>query len=335
MAQLDALETGAVAHIPDRLVILKTLRRYAESLGLPGDRLVLALVDLWPSTGPPPPPTGSFAVPEAARTGAMAATAVGVGTETLVVAPPARESRYTDLDTAAVPQVYVEEDPTASNPLGPPPIAGAYLDTGVHAAVGRSGGSGLGRPKRPRRPARLLRWLVILVGLAVLLGSVGLVIYALKPSWFHKIGIGQSAPTNPSTSVPATTAPANHPPSHGGGSPPTTAAHHPTGHPGGSAFTVATSGTDTATITVRGNNPTIKIAAVGGDCWVTVTADGQSNPEFASIISAGGEQDFPMGHSLTVQLGSSAGQATVAEGSKVLGTYTPATAPINVTFQSA
>jgi hypothetical protein len=269
-------------------------------------------------------------------TSSAGVTDFGAGTETLVVDPPARESLYTDFDTAAVPRIYVENDPTASNPIGPPQIAGAYLDTGVHGAVGRGGGAPL---RRPKRPARLLRWLVALVGLAVLLGCVGLVLYASKPSWFHKIGIGQSTPATTATSTPATTAPTNHRPAGGGGSPPTTAGHRSPGHPGGppstSALTVSDSGSGTATVSVRGTKPTIRISANGGPCWVTVTASGQTNPEFAAIINPGDQQSFPMGQSLMVQLGSGAGQATVLQGSKVLGTYTPATAPVNVTFQPA
>ena len=76
LLQLEALESGTVDRIPDRVVVLKTLRRYADFLGLPGDRFVLAMVDHWPSPSAAPPvvPVPSPPAPEVRPVAATAAT---------------------------------------------------------------------------------------------------------------------------------------------------------------------------------------------------------------------------------------------------------------------
>lgn len=328
VSQLEALESGALPHIPDRVVILKTLRRYADALGLPGDRLVLALIDLWPSPGPGG--VSSVAVPEAAMAGSFGTTSVGglsAGNDPLVEGA-ATASLYAEFDTAAVPQVYEEDDPTASHPAGPPPISGAFMDTGVTTAVGRPDRS---RSPRPKRAPLALRLLVAVVGIAVVLGTVGLIAYEVRPSWFHQLGFGQSTTATtsaaPRPSSPATTAPTKPTTTHRSG----VGAKTPTA----SALTVASSASDSATVTVRGVNPTVRVEASGGDCWVSVTSSQQSNPVFANVMSDGSHQDFPLGQSLVVQLGSGAGKAEVLQGSKVIGTYTPPNAPFTVTFTPA
>ncbi len=48
VADLESLESGTIDRMPDRVQLLKALRRYAEFLGLPGDRFALTLIDRWP-----------------------------------------------------------------------------------------------------------------------------------------------------------------------------------------------------------------------------------------------------------------------------------------------
>ncbi len=48
-SELEALESGTVARMADRVETLRCLRSYANSLGLPGDAYVLTLLELWPS----------------------------------------------------------------------------------------------------------------------------------------------------------------------------------------------------------------------------------------------------------------------------------------------
>src|SRR5487761_969023 len=66
VAQLRAAETGAL-NLPDQLSTLKTVRRYADFLGLPGDRYALALLEHWPTKAGLP--TSSPVAPTAAVQG--------------------------------------------------------------------------------------------------------------------------------------------------------------------------------------------------------------------------------------------------------------------------
>ena len=60
---LEALESGGVGQQHDRIATLRTLRAYANSLGLPGDDYVLVAVEQWPSLGHRlPTTTGDTAV---------------------------------------------------------------------------------------------------------------------------------------------------------------------------------------------------------------------------------------------------------------------------------
>src|SRR5487761_1592506 len=83
VAQLRAAETGAL-NLPDQLSTLKTVRRYADFLGLPGDRYALALLEHWPTKA------GLLALRgEGGRAGGVAATvgAAVVEHDTAMVEP--------------------------------------------------------------------------------------------------------------------------------------------------------------------------------------------------------------------------------------------------------
>ena len=47
ITQLEALERGDLASLPDQALALSTLRRYAAFLGLDGDALALRMIDAW------------------------------------------------------------------------------------------------------------------------------------------------------------------------------------------------------------------------------------------------------------------------------------------------
>ena len=50
ITQLEALENGDLAGLPDQALALSTLRRYAAFLGLDGDALALQMIDAWSAT---------------------------------------------------------------------------------------------------------------------------------------------------------------------------------------------------------------------------------------------------------------------------------------------
>ena len=51
---LEALESGGVGPQHDRIETLRSLRTYANALGLPGDSYVLVAVEQWPARGAHP-----------------------------------------------------------------------------------------------------------------------------------------------------------------------------------------------------------------------------------------------------------------------------------------
>ena len=51
ITQLEALERGDLASLPDQALALSTLRRYAAFIGLDGDAMALQMIDAW-SDGP-------------------------------------------------------------------------------------------------------------------------------------------------------------------------------------------------------------------------------------------------------------------------------------------
>src|SRR5579862_9188980 len=66
--QLRAAETGSFDR-PDGLAALKTVRRFADHLGLPGDRYALAILEQWPTRGRSPAPVLGVVGSVAPRTG--------------------------------------------------------------------------------------------------------------------------------------------------------------------------------------------------------------------------------------------------------------------------
>src|SRR5581483_2630175 len=49
---VQGLESGTVARLRDRVETLRSLRTYADALGLPGNDYALAVIDLWPARSP-------------------------------------------------------------------------------------------------------------------------------------------------------------------------------------------------------------------------------------------------------------------------------------------
>ena len=107
--QLDALEAGAVVRIPDRVAILKTLRRYADFLGLPGERFVVVVVDHWPVSSSVASSTTSYR-------------------PSPVAVAPAGTVAHAPVDTGMVPMA------TQVAPAGAaPPVAGRSAEPATHA----------------------------------------------------------------------------------------------------------------------------------------------------------------------------------------------------------
>jgi hypothetical protein len=323
--QLEALETGTVDRIPDRVVVLKTLRRYADSLGLPGDRFVLALVDHWPSPAATPPvvsvPPRPMAAAPVAAVGAAATFAVHDPPAPTDVVPAAAVTRIespalvTPRPTGvASTTAQVNAVASTTGQVQAVPTTGqvqAVPNTGVVPAV-RSKPAGTARR---RRPAVGLSVAVGILGVAVVLGVGALLVHHYEPHWLVDIGVTNSPTTTTGT--------------HGGST--TTTTHHTTTPPA-NAVTVTTTSANAANLAVHASTFQVTLTAIGGSSWVQATQSGQPTPIFSGVLAPGQTKVFPVDHPLQVEVGSVAAHVVVSTGLHRLGSYVPPAAPFTMTF---
>ncbi|HUA94822.1 MAG TPA: helix-turn-helix domain-containing protein [Acidimicrobiales bacterium] len=335
LEQLQALEIGTVERIPDRVAIVRTLRRYADHLGLPGDRFVLSMVDQWPTTIDRP--TSVVAVQPVAGT---TAAAPQVSPNVAVPAPVGQ------LDTGVVPITSPPLAATASVPAGTlvagsnlgaattpegpreasprsvdPPTVGDHRpmtispspDTGIVPVYQPPTSTRTGS-RRSRTPLAL-RIVVGVAAVAVLVGVAGLVADHYEPHWLRDLGITHGPP---SSSTQGTAG--GHSSSPGSTTQP--------------SFAVASTTADSATLAVGSLSFTVEVTAVNGSTWVQGTAAGNTAPTFAGVLTTGGTHAFSAQRSLVLMVGSIAAHLAISVQGKTVGTYVPSAAPFTVTVQS-
>ncbi len=238
ITQLEALENGDLASLPDQALAISTLRRYATFLGLDGDALALKMIDAWSAS------------PYASRqAGAPVASVVAA-----VSAGPDHLRAFTQ--TGKVPKVSGR---TPSAPAGSA-TNGHEIATGpptgtfpvVPRRELRQSRRAVARARRQLRAPRSLKVLTWAACLLVLAALVGLGIRQWHPQWLvssHILRVVQpgsqnghaaAAPSWPVTQPASATQPADTttPSAH----------HHQTSAvaaglagPGGEAYTVNTS----------------------------------------------------------------------------------------------
>jgi len=320
---LQGLEGGTVDRLPDRVQTLKVLRRYADFLGLPGDRYVLVLVDHWPtgslatpvvSMRPAPPvaavplasvglgaaianPEDTAAVPVVTPSGPGWHDQASGGVPSRDQLPPGAEGSHSwpPPPTSAVPGAQdpaTAQVPRAVDVTGPLPAVPSWPDGG-----------------RPR-PSLALRLVVAVLVLALLTGIAGIVINWTRPQWLRDLGITRSSAPGASPSTTATTA-------------------------APAVVTQLPSGAGAATFAVRAPSFVVAVVPAGSASWVQATASGAQSPLFAGIVQAGSRQSFVVHDGLVVQTGSSSARVYVSVGNKLVGYYAPPSAPFTITFQTA
>jgi transcriptional regulator with XRE-family HTH domain len=296
---LEGLEAGTVDRLPDRIGVVQALRRYADYLGLPGERYVLVLVDRWPtlSSAPvvavpalPPPDTGAAAplpvparpVPPAPEPGPRPVPAPLPG-------PAGGPGNGPDTGPAT------EQVPLVTGPA-----------TGAVATRTRTRDP---RPPRPRAGAPLwLKVLVTVVLLAVLAGGAILVIHRVKPVWLSDIGL---------TSKPHQTT--------------TTSSNHtPTSAP--PVFSIPTSGPTSATVVVRAPAFLVQVIPTGGSSWIQASVPDRAGPVFTGVVHQGSTKDFLVAKGLTLELGSTSARVFVKADNQLVGWYFPKAAPFTLRF---
>jgi hypothetical protein len=303
-AAVEALEAGSVGAQHDRIDTLRTLRTYANSLGLPGDDFVLVAVERWPSVGPLVLASGDTAVvPVVSISSAPAGGHSPAGSLW-----PGDATGVTDTTTTGV---IAHVRPASVHDTGRVPM----VDTGEVAAVG------FGAPRALKVSIGLVAALVILGGAALVAHNNlrGWVDDGHRSAvrWYHEAKSGLGFSDSKTTPTHRTTASA--PPAKAHGATPTYTSD-PTGRG--------------ETISVPTSSFTVKILAVKYPCWVQATALGQAKPIYAQVMPAGQSQTFTVTSSMTIDTGSSAGRALIYKGSKLIGFYFPSKTPFLMTFNA-
>jgi hypothetical protein len=311
---IEALEIGNVGQQHDRIATLRSLRNYADSLGLPGTEYVLVAVEHWPSVGSTPA-TGS----DTAVVPVVSIISAPAGGH----APVGGHVSYWPGDATGVADV------TATGVMSGIGFAGAHdtgqlpaLDTGRVPIVttGEVPAVGLATP-------RFLRAMIGVVAFLVVLGGVALVEHGHIDGWFHDGHTHADRWVDDAKSALGVTS-------------------KPTGHTRTSSTSTTTpkakdsvkvtmkavSGGLAENIGVATSSFTVKIVAVKNACWVDATTAGQAQPVFAQDLLANQSHTFVVTNATTIETGSAAGRAFFYKGSKLIGFYFPAKAPFKMNF---
>jgi Helix-turn-helix domain len=298
-SELEALESGTVGRMQDRVETLRALRAYANSLGLPGDVYVLTLVDLWPSLDVGARNGDTGVVPVVSVSAAPAG-----GHSPAAAYGSAFTGDGTSANEAMITGVVGAVSPSSINDTRPVPI----FETGQVSAV-RQG------------PPRYLKVLVTLVALLVVVAVVGLGLHNQISGWIHSARTETSSLINKAKhdaglkNAPAT------------GKTKTAAVPK---------FTVSTNPDHAGgTVTVGAPSFYVQVATNANPSWVQVTDSGSQAPIFSQVLQGGQSKLFTVTDATTIETGSSAAHFVVLDGFRPLTTYTPTAAPFTMTFRTS
>jgi hypothetical protein len=305
---IAALESGDVGPQHDRIETLRTLKAYANSLGLPGNDYVLAAVEQWPTTSAPLTPSGDTAlVPVVSISSAPAgghSPAGGPGVQW--------PSDATGVADATTTGVFETIRPVQLHDTGQLSI----VDTGEVPAV--------------RLPApRILKVLLGLTAFLIVVGGVALLEHDHLDGWSHDVRSSTAHwYDNAKVALGITSKPKGHTAQAGSHTSPGRTAHD-------APYKLVTDPSgQAATFNVPTSTFVVQITAVNGPCWVQAIAAGHPHPVFEQVIPAGQNHNFTVTSSMTIETGSAAGHAALYSGFKLLGTYAPAKTPFTMTFNA-
>lgn len=306
ITQLEALEAGDMAALPDEALAVSTLRHYATFLGLEEDAL-----------------TRDFRAERAgdADAPALVATAAVSGVAAGVTTGPDHLRAFTE--TGEVPQVGGRVTSAAgmsgnydyAMSVGPP--------TGTFPVVPRAdlrqSRRQVARARRRMHAPTSLRVLTWAAAFLVLALVVAFVLLSADPKVLADAHILQVAPAG-SAAAGGTTAPS---PAGTTQTPRQTFPVQPAGSTSSSAsYTVAT-----AKFTV--------VVATSGPCWVQVTSSSSAVPLVSGVQPAAKVLSYPAVGTMTVEVGSSAVLVGVTIRGRSAFTDAPKSAPFTYTFAPA
>jgi len=315
ITQLEALENGDLARLPDQALALSTLRRYASFLGLDGDALALQMIDAWSATTTATP---APAVSPASR--GATRTQVGAGAVTNVVTAvttgPDHLRAFTQ--TGEVPRVGAGSAAGGSGAYGYGVTSGP--PTGTFPVVPRQqirhSKRAIAKARRRLRAPTSLKvvtWLVFVLVLAVV---AGFAIQRWNPEWLVRSHILRVASPNTSRASGGTGAGTGQSPK----APP--------------VVTLSTFTPQSASYTVSARSFNISFAT-SGRCWVQVASAGSQTPLISGVQPAGKVLSFPSQGAMTLQVGSAAVVVGITVNGKPAYVGRPSTTPYTYTFTPA
>jgi Helix-turn-helix domain/Domain of unknown function (DUF4115) len=310
ITQLEALERGDLARLPDQALALSTLRRYAVFLGLDGDALALRMIDAWSARPPTGPPSGDTT----AMTNVVAA--VTAGPDHLRAFTQTGQVPRVGAGGTAAPGGYgfgVASGP----PTGTFPVVPQQEIKDSKRAVARA-------RRRLRAPTSLkvVTWVAALLVVAMV---AGFAVYQWRPQWLaqsHILRVAQPGPgsVSPGTAAPHTSAP--------------TSPSQPATHTASSVVTTSTT-PSSSNYTVGAKQFTASLA-ISGPCWVQVTSSNSPTPLLVGVQQAGKQFSFDAkGSTLTVQVGASAVVVGVTIHKKPVFFNAPQAVPFTYVFAPA
>jgi hypothetical protein len=311
-AALEALESGHVGLQHDRIETLRTLRTYANSLGLPGDEYVLLAVEQWPAGGSSMIPHGDTAVVpvvtiSSAPAGGHSPTGGGVTW-------PSDATGVADATTG------VFEPIIRPLSLGD---SGSWQDTG-QISIADTGEVPAVKILAPR----ILKVLVGLITFLIVVGAVALIEHDHIDGWAHdvrsstahwydnaRVALGITSKPKGHSSTTTTT-----PPAAGSKAPGVQFAADPSGQ--------------AATFNVSAASFTVKILADNAPCWVQAIVAGNPHPVFAQVLPANQLHLFTVTSSMTIETGSGSGRVYLYDGYTLLRSFVPTKVPFTMTFNA-
>jgi len=297
ITQLEALERGDLASLPDQALALSTLRRYAAFIGLDGDALALQMIDAW-SAAP--------AMAGAARSDSGAAVTNVVAA---VTTGPDHLRAFTQ--TGQVPRVGAGSTAAAGGygydvATGPP--------TGTFPVVPRQelrqSKRAVARARRKQRAPRSLKVVTWVAALLVLVVAAGFVILQQRPQWLATAHILRVVDHGGSGTTPA--APGTTPK-------PVDVVTPTSSTPTSANYSVATKDFGVVITTT-------------GKCWLIVTSSDSQVPLIEGVQPPGKKLSFPAQGTMTVQVGASAVVVAISVGGKLVFYNAPRAAPFTYVF---
>jgi hypothetical protein len=312
ITQLEALESGDLARLPDQALAISTLRRYATFLGLDGDSLALKMIDAW-SVSP-------YASMQAGAPVASVVAAVTTGPDHL--------RAFTQ--TGKVPKVGGRAtSPTGTGPNGHEATTGP--PTGTFPVVPRRelrhSRRAVARARRQLRAPRSLKVVTWVACLFVLAALVGLGIRQWRPQWLassHILRVVKPGSQNPHPVVSPLVPPTQ--PASATQTTTPSAHHHQT-----NAVELALAGPTGEAYSVNTSHFTVKVAT-SGTCWVQITSSQSPAPLVSGVQPGGKSFSEPAKGTMTVQLGSSSVLVGIVVKGKTVFLAAPHVVPFTYTF---